>query len=137
MMMSNSDWWANKMKSQNAQQPIAPQVPLAQPMPATYQLPTQPQYPPSVQVTPSAERCPGCGGVNYGKVGSVTGMNGTVPLMQCYECGWPVVQAGTGVGKGIISNGENGNGPARPARQVATGTFDGSTPRISADGGFR
>jgi hypothetical protein len=135
--MTSADWWAKKMGAPVAPQPIMPQVPLSQPMPATYQASSQPQYPPTVQVTPQANRCPGCGGNNYGQVGSVTGQNGTVPLMQCYECGYPRVQQGTGVGKGIISGGANGGGPARPARQVATGTFDGSTPRIGADGGFR
>lgn len=125
--MSNADWWAKKMGTP-APQPVMPQVPLAQPQPATYQQPQQPQYPPSVQATPQAERCPGCGSGNYGS-----------PTMEhrkrCYDCGYPIVQSGSGMGRGIVTPG-SGGGPAMPARQVATGTFNGSTPAIGADGGF-
>lgn len=134
--MSNADWFSRKLNVQ-PQQPAqpTPQVPLAQPMPATYQAPQQPQYPPTVQVTPQADRCPGCGSGNYGSIGSITGQNGTVSAMRCYDCGYPKVQSGTGVGRGIITPGAEGGGPARPARQVPTGKFT-MKPSIGADGGF-
>lgn len=117
--MSNANWWAKKLNIPTPQ-PTMPQVPMAQPMPATYQQPPQPQYPPSVQVTPTAERCPGCGSGNYG---------GATPesRKRCYDCGYPIVQSGSGMGRGIVGQGGEAAGPAQPARQVQTGGFNPTT----------
>lgn len=132
----SSNWWAQKLGTPAPAPTYQQPQTFAAPQPATYAQPAQPQYPPTQQMTPQAPRCPGCGSGNYGVVGSVTGMNGTVAAMRCYDCGYPKVQAGTGVGKGIISQGGSSAGPATPARQVPTGTFNGSKPMIGADGGF-
>jgi hypothetical protein len=125
--MSNSDWFSRKLGNPVPQQPQqAPQY--AAPQPATYAQPQQPQYPPSQQATPQAPRCPGCGSGNYGSV------QGATP--RCYDCGYPLQQSGSGLGKGIINPGQSSAGPATPARQVPTGTFNGTKPAIGADGGF-
>ena len=117
--MSNSDWWAKKMNVP-APNPVMPEVPMAQPQPATYVQPQQPQYPPTQQRTPSADRCPECGSGNYG---------GATPesRKRCYDCGYPIQQSGSGMGKGIIGQGGQASGPAQPARQVQSGGFNPTT----------
>jgi hypothetical protein len=45
---------------------------------------------------------------------------------RCYDCGYPIQQSGSGVGRGIQS-GQPSGGPAAPARQVATGGFNPTT----------
>jgi hypothetical protein len=126
--MSNADWWAKKLGQPPQPQPIMPQVPLAQPQPANYAQPQQPQYPPTQQLTPQSERCPGCGSGNYG------GPNGYAK--RCYDCGYPIQQSGSGLGKGIVNPGQKSAGAAVPARQVQTGGFNGTTPAIGPDGSF-
>jgi hypothetical protein len=111
-----SNWWANKVGAQ--QPPVAPQQ--AQPAARPYQPPTQPQnYPPVQQQVPMGERCPGCGSGNYG---------GATPesRKRCYDCGYPIQQSGTGVGKGVVG-GQPGGGPATPARQIASGGYNPQT----------
>lgn len=118
-MTNSSDWWARKLGNPPAPRPVMPQVPLAQPMPATYQQPPQPQYPPTIQMTPQAERCPGCGSANYGGATMES-------RKRCYDCGYPLVQSGSGMGRGIVGQGEAA-GAAQPARQVETGGFNPQT----------
>ena len=110
-----SNWWANKV---NQQAFVAPQQ--SQPAPRPYQPPTKPQnYPPVQQQVPMGDRCPGCGSGNYG---------GATPeaRKRCYDCGYPIQQSGTGVGKGVVG-GQPGGGPATPARQVATSGYNPQT----------
>ena len=112
-----SNWWANKVGA--AQQPV-PQVQPRQPVPQQFQQPSLPQnYPPVQQQAPMGERCPGCGSGNYG---------GATPeaRKRCYDCGYPIQQSGTGVGKGVVG-GQAGGGPATPARQVATSGYNPQT----------
>lgn len=116
----SSNWWSTKLTGAPAQ-PQTPQAPTPQyaaPQPAQYAQPQQPQYPPQQQMTPQAARCPGCGSGNYG---------GATPesRLRCYDCGYPLQQSGSGVGKGIVG-GQSG-GPAQPARQVASGGFNPQT----------
>lgn len=128
--MSNADWFARKMGNP-VPVPVQPQQQPPQyvaPQPATYVAPSQPQYPPSQQMTPQAPRCPGCGSENYGSV------QGT--RARCYDCGYPIQQSGSGLGKGIVNPGASSAGPATPAKQIAHGTFNGSKPAIAADGSF-
>jgi len=75
-----------------------PQQPMPQGQPA--------RLPASAQV---ASRCPGCGSGNYGQVTPEA-------KARCYDCGYPVVQAGSGV-SGV---GNSANGPTMPARQSTT-----------------
>ena len=116
-MSNNADWFAKKLGQQPQQQPAPRYV---APQPATYAQPQQPQYPPSQQITPQAERCPGGGSGNYG---------GATPesRKRCYDCGYPIQQSGSGVGKGVVGSGGQAAGPATPAVQVQTGGWNPTT----------
>jgi hypothetical protein len=125
-MMSNADWFARKLNTQ----PQSPQQATPQyvaPQPATYVQPQQPQYPPSQQATPQADKCPSCRSENYG------GAEGY--KKRCYDCGYPIQQSASGLGKGVIGQG-GGGGTAVPTYQVPTGGFNGTQPVIGPDGGF-
>jgi hypothetical protein len=114
----SSSWWANKLGTPQAQ-PQQPQT--------TYPTTTQqPAYlPPDVRdhrlpvSATEASRCPGCGSGNYGRVTPEA-------KARCYDCGYPLVQSGSGMGKGI-AGGPQASGPATPARQVASGGFNPQT----------
>lgn len=104
--MSNNNWWANKLGTQAPTQNTPPTSP---PQPNIYRAP---QQSPNVQVSydpqqdqlvtraqsaRDVERCPGCMSGNYmAPVGT--------QRKRCYDCGYPIVQAGTGVG----GTGQNG-----------------------------
>lgn len=112
----SSNWWAKKLNT-----PIPQQQPqYVAPQPATYAQPSQASYPPSQQMTPQAPRCPGCGSGNYGGATAES-------RPRCYDCGYPIVQSGTGVGRGIIGQGSSDAGPATPAKQVQTGGWNPTT----------
>jgi len=124
--MGNSNWWAQKLGT--------PQVPLSTPpvqpqtRPEAFTQGNQEVYnasTPPIMAQP-AELCPGCRSGNYTKVGSITTANGVVHSYQCYDCGYPVVQQGSGAG-GVASS---SNGPARPARQAEGG---GWNPNVIVD----
>jgi hypothetical protein len=112
----SSNWWANKMGASPApRQEVPTQQPLFQ-QPA-YQ---QPQMPPAQQpqLPPvQMNSCPGCGSGNYG---------GATPeaRKRCYDCGYPLTQSGTGMGKGISVPME---GPTQAAQQVQTGGWNPTT----------
>lgn len=117
--MSNN-WWANKLGAP------APQTPSTPPQSPVYQpanpLPVQQSYPQSYQsapITPPADRCPGCGSSNYG---------GATPeaRKRCYDCGYPITQSGSGMGRGVM--GQNGSGGTpQPAKQVQSGGWNPTT----------
>lgn len=113
--MSSQNWWASKLGGQ----PSAP-APIQQPRPQQPNLipAGQNNSTPPVVASPS-ERCPGCGSFNYG---------GATPesRKRCYDCGYPIVQSGSGLGKGITS-GPQASGPAQPAKQVPTGGWNPTT----------
>lgn len=124
--MSNSNWWANKLGTPQPQTSLPPAQP--QSRPDAFVQGNQEVYnaaTPPVVAQP-VETCPGCGSGNYTKVGSVATANGSVSTYQCYDCGYPVVQQGSGV-SGVASS---SNGPARPARQVEGG---GWNPNVIVD----
>jgi hypothetical protein len=117
--MSNADWFAKKLGVQPVpqQQVIQPTyVPQQQ---APYQL-QQPSYPVAAPAVPMADRCPGCGSGNY--VGGATAES----RKRCYDCGYPITQSGSGMGKGITS-GPQASGPAQPSKQVQAGGFNPQT----------
>ena len=105
----SSNWWANKLGTAPASIPTATQ-PLQQPV---YQ-PQQPQYTPPV----ASNNCPGCGSGNYSAAGG--------GRARCYDCGYPIQQSGSGMGKGIVS-GPQPTGPVQAAVQVATGGWNPTT----------
>jgi hypothetical protein len=122
--MSNN-WWANKLGTPQ-QQPQA-QPPMA-PIPSQY-VPQQPSYPqqpqqyapsqyPASQNIQLAPRCPGCGSGNY--------VGGEGSRARCYDCGYPIQQSGSGMGKGIMG-GPSASGPTQAARQVPSGGFNPQT----------
>ena len=115
----SSNWWANKLGTPATPQAAPTQPAYVAPQPATYIQSSQPQYPPTQQATPQAERCPGCGSGNYG---------GATPeaRKRCYDCGYPLTQSGSGMGKGITS-GPQASGPVQAAKQVSSGGFNPTT----------
>lgn len=114
-----NDWWSRHL---NNLQPV-PQAPnLPQTMPTQYpsyvpQAPQNPQvaYDPNrdqlvskAQTSRMTDRCPGCNSGNYF---APTGTQ----LKRCYDCGYPIVQSGTGTGM------PSGHGESTPSRQTSTG----------------
>lgn len=117
--MSNSNWWAKKMGA-NGPAPSTPQTYV--PQPNVYRPPVQqpnvqvnydPQQDQLVSKAVSArdiERCPNCVSPNY------MAPQGT-QRKRCYDCGYPIVQAGSGAGM----PGGSAGGPSIPAKQPNQG----------------
>jgi hypothetical protein len=138
----SSGWWARKMGQQPPQSQAPrqyPQVPPQRPYTPPTGLPAQ-QYTPQYQEAPtedpaglsealrtkqyrqipreanaqaSSAICPGCGSGNYMAI-----VPGTNAKGHCHDCGWPTVQAGSGMGS---LGGQRGSGTAQPA---ASPTYD-------------
>lgn len=112
--MTNSNWWANKLGAQTPQARPAnlpPMPPSQQPMTMAPQPQVrQPNLPPS---SAQSSQCPECRSNNYG---SVEGAKA-----RCYDCGYPIRQSGSGLGKGISVPME---GPTQAAVQVPTGGWN-------------
>lgn len=124
-----SDWWSKKLANGPAKQSVPPTSPPSQ-------VPYHP-YPqaPNPQVTYDAQqdqttvtraqsakrndRCPECNSGNY------MAPQGTT-RMRCYDCGYPLVQSGSGGGLPSDSS-----GPATPAKQVSQG--GGFNPNVIVD----
>jgi len=116
----STNWWANKLAGQAPQSPQPRQempLPPSQ-IPMAYTPLAQPQQGARPTASANASRCPGCGSGNYGSI------EGT--KARCYDCGYPIVQSGSGLGKGI-TGGPQASGPAVPAVQVATGGWNPTT----------
>jgi ribosomal protein S27AE len=128
MTMSNSNWWANKLGNQNPRQPgvqssPTPQVPYT---PPAQQPNVQVNYDPDndqlvtrAQSAKKSDHCPECNSGNYF---APTGTQ----RMRCYDCGYPVVQQGSG-----LSSSGTGNGPTQKAKQV--GQSGGFNPNVIVD----
>jgi hypothetical protein len=119
--MSNN-WWANKLGQQQAQprqeMPAAPsQIPMAR-MPQPVQQPAT--FLPS---SGGVSTCPSCRSKNYMKVGSQVTATGAVDAWRCYDCGYPIVQRGSGM-SGISAP---ASGPTQAAIQVPTAGWQGAT----------
>lgn len=112
--MSNN-WWANKLGQPQARPDNIPPMPPSQQPMARVPMPTQPQpnLPPSAA---QASYCPECRSKNYG---SFEGARA-----RCYDCGYPIRQSGSGMGKGISVPME---GPTQAAKQVETGGWNPTT----------
>jgi len=113
--MTSSNWWANKLGTPTQVPSTPPTQPYMPPQPSPYNPPIQvpqeqPQHAPDASRVSS--RCPGCGSGNYGR-----SQLAPEAKARCYDCGYPVVQSGSGVGTGISSP---TGGAATPARQVST-----------------
>ena len=129
--MSNN-WWAQKL---GAQQP-APRQEMPKPMsqqpmslmpgvmpnqPTNYGQPQAPQM--VLPSTGAVTNCPSCRSKNYMKVGSQVTQGGAVDAWRCYDCGYPKVQSGTGIG-GVSTPSA---GPTQAAIQVPTGGWNPTT----------
>lgn len=105
--MSNQNWWASKLTGQ----PSSPTyVPPQQPNLITT---GQTSTPPVQQQVPMGELCPDCRSANYG---------GATPeaRKRCYDCGYPIKQSASGLGKGIVGNGGSPTGSPVPTVQLST-----------------
>ena len=109
----SSNWWTQKLGSPTPAPIPTPPVGPTQPVPFN-PVPQQPlpqEAPMLPQSALTQTRCPGCGSGNYGSVTPET-------KARCYDCGYPIQQSGSGIGKGVSQPG--GSGAATPARQVST-----------------
>jgi ribosomal protein L37E len=91
--MSTADWWAKQLGAQPAQ-PVArpadvPMPPSQQPM-ATMPQPAYTQPLSKAQSASQTDSCPECGGNNYMAVQNAAA--------RCYDCGYPITQAGSRYG---------------------------------------
>jgi hypothetical protein len=102
--MSNN-WWAQKL---GGQQPAPAQAPQARPV-----TPQAPSLPPTQPTAPLTPRCPGCNSVNYSGTGE--------SRPRCYDCGYPLQQSGSGMGRGVSVPME---GPTQAAKQIETGGWN-------------
>lgn len=129
-MTNSSDWWSRKLGGGNARpstppsSPVTPQPytprPYDQNTPVTYDSNTDQVMSTRAQSARDASRCPGCGSGNY------MAPQGT-SKMRCYDCGYPLVQAGSGVS----STGGSSAGAPIPARQPNQG--GGFNPTVIVD----
>jgi hypothetical protein len=117
--VSSNNWWAKKLGTTPSQQNTPP---ISPPTPNVYR---PPQQSPNIQVSydqqqdqlvtraqsaRDAERCPGCMSGNYmAPVGT--------QRKRCYDCGYPIVQSGTGAG----GTGSSSSGPTIAAKQPNQG----------------
>jgi ribosomal protein L37E len=93
-MVTNADWWANKLAQQNPTPQTRPANNLPSP-PSQTPLPQMPSFqpnptPPNVRSAQQTQLCPDCGSNNYMSV------NNASP--RCFECGYPVEQSGSRYG---------------------------------------
>jgi hypothetical protein len=91
--MSTADWWAKQLGAQPAQ-PAArpadvPMPPSQQPLAAMPQ-PAYTQPLSKAQSASQTDSCPECGGNNYMAVQNAAA--------RCYDCGYPITQAGSRYG---------------------------------------
>lgn len=114
----SSNWWANKLGQPQRPADLPPMPPSQQPM-TTYTPPARPQRLP--ESVAAASQCPGCRGGNYVKIGEQVTINGSVPTFRCYDCGYPLVQSGSGLGGASSAPREGG---VTPAKQVETGGWN-------------
>lgn len=111
VIMTTNNWWANKLGTpQAAPSSMPPLPPTAPPSPMPYNPTPQPQVPQQMPQSAMSQSCPNCRGNNYGSADPNI-------KPRCYECGYPVVQSGSGTpGIGQQATG----GAAQPTRQIST-----------------
>lgn len=105
--MSNADWWAKQLNIKPAPAPAdIPMPPSQQPM-AKFPTPQpQPQQTATrAQSAAQTQTCPDCGSSNYMSVA------GAAP--RCYDCGYPIQQAGSKYGS---LTGAHVEGPTKAAQ---------------------
>jgi hypothetical protein len=115
-----SDWWSKKLNGDVPREfrPSAPTSPLpgvryvpeggVTSTPVSYD-PNQDALVVKAQSSRQVEKCPGCFSGNYM---APQGTN----LKRCYDCGYPLLQSGSGGGLPSDSS-----APATPSKQISTG----------------
>jgi len=127
--MTNSDWWSKKMGAASATRQDSPPTGPSRSVPYTpppQQPNVQVNYDPNLdqlvtkaQSAKKNDYCPNCSSGNYFAPAGTQ-------RMRCYDCGYPVMQGGSGAGM------PSGSGaPATPAKQV--GQSGGFNPNIIVD----
>jgi hypothetical protein len=121
----SSNWWANKLggtpnsTSTPAVSPPQGNVYRATPGAPNTQVsydPNQDQLVTKAQSARSFDRCPGCNSGNY-----MSTPNGG--RMRCYDCGYPIIQQGSG-----LSGSGSSSGPVTASKQVGqNGGFNPTT----------
>lgn len=123
--MTTNNWWAKKLGNPA---PLSSTPPASLPPGNVYRPPAPPSNPrveydaqrdqlvTRAQSANMSELCPGCRSGNY------MAPMGT-QLKRCYDCGYPLVQSGTGAGSTSSSS-----GPTKAAKQVGqNGGFNPQT----------
>jgi ribosomal protein S27AE len=123
--MMSSNWWANKLGGAPSSTPTPAVTPptgnvyRATPGAPNTQVnydPNQDQLVTKAQSARASDRCPACYSGNY--MASPAGGR-----MRCYDCGYPIVQQGSG-----LSGTGTGNGPVVASKQVGqNGGFNPTT----------
>lgn len=118
-----NNYWASKLSPQQpAQRVEMPAAPSQQPMARVPQTST-PQTGPYLPSNGNSTSCPSCRSKNYMKVGSQVTQAGSVDTWRCYDCGYPLVQTGTGMAGANVPSA----GPTQAAFQVPTAGFNPTT----------
>ena len=128
--MANNDWWANKLGGKTGSSSSTPAVgpapnvpyspPAQQPNVQVNYDPENDQLVSKARTSRMSDRCPECNSGNY------FAPQGT-QRMRCYDCGYPVIQSGSGAG---MPSGSSA-GPTQAAKQV--GQKGGFNPNIIVD----
>ena len=111
-----SNWWADRLTKaggQNGQDLPRTTVPSG-PMPSNPSPSVRPTYQRPAPSSLQEDHCPSCSSSNYM---SAPGSQ----YKRCYDCGYPLVQAGTGVGA------TKSDAPVKRATQVATEGYSPTT----------
>lgn len=104
-------WWAAPQP-----QPYPPQQPVPQTVPQQQQQQEQ-RAPARAMVARQDTHCPDCGGSNYFRPVGLPNA-----IAQCYECGYNSRFQQSTAG---LPSGSGGDGPATPAKQIASGGLGG------------
>lgn len=114
-----NDWWSKKLNSPapapSGLPPVYPSPPVPVHVPQYAQSPqvsydpNQDQLVTKAQSSRMHDKCPGCYSGNY------FAPMGT-QMKRCYDCGYPIVQSGTGAGM----PGGASAGPTTAAKQIST-----------------
>lgn len=104
-----SDWFSRRLGITPSQP-----APVQQPTPQQPSNPGLPEVePPKTTYDKNEGMCPGCGSGNY--FSQQRTLHGQQGSWRCYDCGYPIVQAGSGAGTSTKAE-----GPVKPARQPAS-----------------
>lgn len=109
-MSTSASWWAAKLSGQAPPPSLLPSGPREMAVRPTADVPPTTK----AQSARQTDYCPSCNSDNYFRPLPQSGL-------RCYDCGYPLVQSGTGVSS-IKSQGKT-----KPARQVPTAGFQPGT----------